>query len=165
MKRLLNLLGFIKSLKGFLVTLLAGLIVGGFYFGIGYMMEESDYNFKIGTLLNRADSYLISGLTEDAINLYNELLREVKEEEKCAYINKNLGISYHRLSEKENRAQNLTKAIVSFEEAARIYEQCGMYYPCAECYIYLGEAYWSLSEVEERERNLNKALTAYDGAM
>ena len=162
---MLIIIRFIRSTKGFLLTLLAGLIIGGFYFGIGYMVEESDYNFKVGTLLNEADSYLINGLTEDAVILYNELLREVKEEESCAYIKKNLGICYHRLSEKEERAQNLTKAIISYEEAAKTYEQCGMYYSCAECFIYLGDVYWSLSEVEERDRNLNKALIAYDDAI
>jgi tetratricopeptide (TPR) repeat protein len=165
MKRLLNILGFFKSTKGFLLTLFAGLIVGGFYFGISYMVEDSDYNFRVGTLLNEADSYLRSGLTKDAIAIYNELLREVKEQEQYATIKRNIGICYHRLSLEENKAKNLKKAILSYEEAIKIWEQSGINHAYAECYIYLGDAYWALSEVENKEDNLIESLKAYDEAL
>ena len=156
---------FGKGTKGFILTLLAALIVGGVYFGIDYALEENDYYFRVTNLLNEADSYVRNGVIEDAIPIYNELLREVKEQELYAYIKRNLGICYHELSGKENKTENLTKAILSYKEAIKIWEQSTVNDACAECYSYLGNAYWALSELENKESNLNESLKAYDEAI
>ena len=80
-------------------------------------------------------------------------------------VQNSLGNAYRDLSELEDRAANLNRAIAAFTEALRFHtpEAAPQYYAATQ--NNLGTAYSDLAGLEERAANLNRAIAAYTQAL
>jgi tetratricopeptide (TPR) repeat protein len=77
----------------------------------------------------------------------------------------NLGITYTRLAEVEENAENCKKAIAACEKALEVYSLSGFPRDYALTQNNLGDAYCTLAAVKEKPKNCEKAIKAYEEAL
>ena len=76
------------------------------------------------TSINNADIFLEKNMTEDALAIYNNLLKVISEKKYpkiYAHIKNSEGICYYNLAIISNKEDNLIKSIRAYEEALKIY--------------------------------------------
>ncbi len=109
--------------KGITITLLGAFLGAFFFYAITeYIEQEKRWSIQ-SNLLTEARGYLEKCYSEDALKIYNELLREVTDKKIYSYIKNNIGICYYKLAIKEeaeeNKKENLEKAIQAYKEALK----------------------------------------------
>jgi tetratricopeptide (TPR) repeat protein len=76
----------------------------------------------VKTSINNADSLLDNNMTEEALTIYNDLLKvALSKKEVYGYINNQRGICYYNLAMLKDTEENITRAIQAYEEALKIY--------------------------------------------
>ena len=170
MRRVGSLIGrIIKNpwVRRFASALLVGLmlIFTGVYVTQCQRFEER--TTIVYNLLTEADSYATNGIYHDAIDIYNELLRQVsdsRQPEVYSHIKHNLGVCYYALAmteNTENKELNIRKSIIAYRDALiiRTFKDHPEQY--AETQHNLGLAYWAFASILDIEENLNKAAAAF----
>jgi len=77
----------------------------------------------------------------------------------------NLGIAYRNMSEIQEKAANLKRAIDAYKIALDYFEPEVAPLDFAMMQQNLGAAYWALSEVENMKDNLKQAIAAFEAAL
>jgi len=108
-----------------------------------------------------ADKMLSKNLTEEALTVYQETLKEVNKRNNpriYGRIQLRQGICYVNLSYSLDQEKNILKAILKFEEALEYLE----YATDKQNYLYsmlrLSSAYYSMGSLRDRKKNLSKAI-------
>jgi len=149
---------------GALGAVLAGIIL---HYLFQYRKEKKSKTILTASM-NNADRLLEKNMTEDALAIYNDMLKAVSEKkdpEVYSRINNNQGICYYNLAMISNKEENLTRAILAFEDALKIRTVKQHPVDYAMTQNNLGIAYVDLSEVRDREENMTKAIRAYEEAL
>ncbi len=142
-----------------------GVIIAGF---VGYYLFQHKKEDTYVNLINDADALLEKNMPEDALTIYNDVLKIVsvdKDPDVYARIRNNEGVCYFNLAEISNKEENLKKAIRAYEEALKIHtiEKYPVNYATTQ--NNLGSAYGTLALVQDKEKNLKKAIRAYEEAL
>ncbi len=113
-------------IAGTISAIIGGTIVGIIlYFMFEYKHRKSEKIKKknsIEKIMKEADNFLETDDPLKALELYEELGKSTDVTKiEYAYIQRRKGDSYIKIAEKNNKEENLKKAIKAYEEALKIY--------------------------------------------
>ena len=111
--------------------------------------------------LDEADKLLNKNLTEEALEIYQDTLKQVnKKTDPITYcrIQLGIGVCYINLSYLEDQEKNLTKAMTKFEGILEIADPQQDKQTYLSALLRLSSAYFSMSGFRDRKKNLFQAI-------
>jgi len=111
--------------------------------------------------LDEADRLLNKNLTEEALEIYQDTLKQVnKKTDPITYcrIQLGIGVCYINLSYLEDQEKNLTKAMTKFEGILEIADPKQDKQTYLSALLRLSSAYFSMSGFRDRKKNLFQAI-------
>ena len=139
------------------------------YFLFDHKLEKKRETIVI-TSINSADKLLEGGMFEDAMAIYNGVLKKISIKDQpqlYGHVKAQQGLCYHKISASiiSNREENLAMAISLYKEALKIFMPKKYPQEYAMSQGRLGNAYTRLADVRNREENVTKAIQAYEQAL
>ena len=107
-------------IKRFAFTVLTGLLIGFIVITVTQCQNFEQRKGIVINLLSEADRYAVNGMYQEAVDMYNELLRQVsdtRQPETYGAIKNNLGVCYYNLYLKDNQESDLQKSIIAYTDA------------------------------------------------
>ncbi|MDD4664235.1 MAG: hypothetical protein PHD83_06210 [Caldisericia bacterium] len=118
--------------------------------------------------LEEADKLLSKTLTEEALEVYQESLKQINKRtnpDTYGRIQLGIGICYINLSYASDQEKNLLKAILKLEEALQYIDPTQNMQNYLLSLANLSSIYYSMASLRDRKKNINKAIEIAEKAI
>lgn len=112
---------------------------------------KDDDRFKVLSLSRAADTYLESGDSVTALDIYRNIVRDYPNCQNCAYIENNIGLALLNLKQYAQAIEVFEAILAKYEESQTL----------EDVYFYLGTAYYELGDFLNSYLQLKNFISKY----